>query len=130
MKMKMRPRYYCEHCKKSGGSAHHMRRHEVGCTANPNRVCGMCAVDRDQFDGEHEQALTEALIAAAEADWQTGLETGDPYHEQKPVKLREVSHDCPACMLAGIRLSGVYLDFNFKDEAAAFWADRQRGMAE
>ena len=42
MRTAMRPRYYCDHCNKGNGSPSAMRRHERGCTMNPQRVCGMC----------------------------------------------------------------------------------------
>ena len=54
MKTKMRPRYYCDHCGKGNGSPSYLRRHESGCTLNPNRVCKMCI---------EEQAPMADLIA-------------------------------------------------------------------
>ena len=35
MRTAMRPRYYCDHCNKGNGSPSAMRRHERGCTLNP-----------------------------------------------------------------------------------------------
>lgn len=40
MKTKRKLRYYCDWCKKSGGSKHHLAKHERGCTLNPRRVLG------------------------------------------------------------------------------------------
>jgi len=39
--------------------------------------------------------------------------------------VREKTSDCPACILAAIRQSKIYynFDFNFQDETAAFWVD-------
>lgn len=93
MTRKQRWRYYCDFCKKSGGSGGHIARHEKGCTMNPQRICGF---------HEHE-AMEEAqppmpdLIAALEgkgADWKAGLKA-----------LRDVSDNCPACIFAAIRQS-------------------------
>lgn len=48
MRTAMRPRYYCDHCNKGNGSPSAMRRHERGCTLNPQRVCGMCKMLADE----------------------------------------------------------------------------------
>jgi hypothetical protein len=79
----MRPRYYCEFCKKAGGSPSHIKRHEAGCTNRPDRVCGMCKAQREPQTPLHD------LLAAA-----GNLEA-----------LREAANGCPACMLAAIRLT-------------------------
>lgn len=84
MKTKMRPRYYCDHCGKGNGSASYMRRHESGCTLNPNRVCGMC------HDARVGPTKTPAeLLAILNAD---GFDA-----------LRKAVGDCPACILAALR---------------------------
>lgn len=62
MKTKLRPRFYCDFCRKSGGSAAAMTRHESACTANPNRVCKMCPAG-----GLSQKPITD-LITAAEID--------------------------------------------------------------
>ena len=82
MKMVMRPRYYCDHCKKANGSAFAMKNHEKGCTANPLRRCGLCK----HCDGAES---LEALKVIA----LTGNLT----------ELQEAAGHCPACMLAAIR---------------------------
>ena len=56
-------RYYRDFCKKSGGSAYHMRRHESACTANPNRQCGMC--DGGGYDAADLPVLIALLPNAA-----------------------------------------------------------------
>lgn len=120
MKKVMRPRYYCDFCKKVGGSAGHMRTHEANCTANPGRGCRMCVAQK------MPQAPLDALLAAA-----GNIDA-----------LREAAHGCPACMLAAIRQAKwpvkvvddeivgrlEWLDipehahnWKFKDEAVAFW---------
>ena len=84
MKTKMRPRYYCDHCGKGTGSPSYMRRHERGCTLNPDRVCGMC------HDGRVAPTKKPAdLLAILNAD---GF----------PALCEEVG-DCPACILAALR---------------------------
>lgn len=115
MKTKLRPRFYCDFCRKSGGSASAMSRHESACTANPNRVCKMCVA------GEIVQKPLAELIEAAKADDATGERRHGAGHEQEPEKLLELTQGCPACILTALRLSGVYLKFEFDDYKKAFW---------
>lgn len=120
MRSFIRTRYGCDHCKKVGGSAHHMRKHEAGCTNNPNRVCSM-----HRFVSEDDSAPSMDELKAALADG------GYP-------KLVEVSHNCPACKLAALRQSWVAPDpgepwpqepqdgrqsFDYRDEVKAMWSD-------
>ena len=79
MKSQMRWRHYCDHCKKSTSTKPAMIKHESACTANPNRVCSMCArMGEVQLTMEQ---LTEAYLKGFKA-------------------LREACNDCPACILA------------------------------
>ena len=112
MKKVKRWRYYCDYCKKSGASGGHMARHEKSCTMNPNRTCLMC-----QY-GNNDQAempdLLEALKIANE-------------------KLREVSGNCPICILSALRQSGypgIFQDFNFEKEKEMFWDEINRDRHE
>lgn len=82
----MRPRYYCDHCKKGSGSPSFMKRHEVGCTLNPQRVCGMCALVND---GRGLAPPRDELVRIMDAE---GFTT-----------MREAAMDCPACILAALR---------------------------
>ena len=139
MKTKMRPRYYCDHCNRGSGSPSAMRRHEETCTANPKRYCHMCRQARDV-------APLAAILTAAGGtlkDWQGKME-----------RLRDAAENCPCCILASIRQSGVQreawtpdegncypdtemewsvpgsgthmLGFNFKREKAAYLESRPR----
>lgn len=124
MKRKQVWRYYCDYCGRSGCAGGHIKRHEASCTANPDRVCGFCAVT-----GETQASMPD-LIAALNScgeHWAAGMKA-----------LREVANACPACTLAAIRQSGIQkkwleeaqegketptLGFDFKSEVASFWAD-------
>jgi hypothetical protein len=81
MRTVMRPRYYCDHCKKANGSPSAMKRHERGCTANPSRQCGVCG-----FPTDYEKLIPIAMSGDIKA-------------------LEESAEGCPACMLAAIRLA-------------------------
>ena len=134
MRTAMRPRYYCDHCKRGSGSPSFMRRHEAGCTANPNRICGMCRL-RDGGAGYMDAGL--AAFASTE----------EPRAQMQA--LREAVEDCPACIFAVLRQSGamgaqyvdpndekywlgrnesdrcpVFMGFDFKFEMAEAWSTR------
>ena len=131
MRREMKWRYYCDYCKKSGGSGSAMAIHEKHCTMNPNRVCRFCATGADW--GMEQHPIGD-LIAALGCGDEAGMKA-----------LRELAQDCPACMLAAIRQSGLwerlcsadcdedgclpsgygscFCGFDFKKEAAEFWAE-------
>lgn len=92
MRTVMRPRYYCDHCKKGTGSPSYMKRHERGCTANPSRYCGYCQRTPDTV----RLAEIMAYPGTSTEDWKA-----------KMVDLRKAADNCPACILAAIRQSKV-----------------------
>lgn len=92
----MRPRYYCDHCNKGNGSPSAMRRHERGCTLNPQRVCGMC------------QKLAEEGIADPAPPRDKLVRILDA---QGFKAMCEAANDCPACILSALRTK------NFKGDA-------------
>lgn len=114
-------RYYCDFCKKVNGSSFHMKRHEKNCTANPDRGCGMC-----ELEGNQAIPMSELIESLGVGD-AAGME-----------KLRSLCENCPACILAAIRQSGImdsssreienergsWTSFNYKDEHEEFWDDR------
>ena len=111
MKTVKRTRYVCDFCKKTGGHAGHMRRHEERCTMNPQRKCGMCELI------ENDQLPIAELIATVDADEKS---CKNVYDAPEPHNLRQAAGGCPACMLAAIRQHGsAYVDFDYKDESAA-----------
>lgn len=124
-------RYKCDFCGKNGYSAGHMRSHETGCTANPNRVCKIhqyADLRRDR-PGPLPVASLVVELQQHRNDEDRGISA-----------LRELAEDCPCCMLAAIRQSGLgkgYADedgydppwigkeqFNFKEELARLWANK------
>jgi len=116
MRTVMRPRYYCEFCGRGNGSPSAMKKHERGCTANPNRECGLCR----EADIE-QKPLTELVTALGSGD-NAGVEA-----------VRQLAEGCPGCILAAIRASKLqhpYLDdndtgfsvpYNFRDELNSWW---------
>lgn len=88
MRTVMRPRYYCEHCKKGSGSPSAMKRHESGCTLNPNRICGMCRM-KAQDGGPDPAPPRDELVRILDAE---GF-----------AAMCKAANDCPACILAALR---------------------------
>ena len=93
MRTAMRPRYYCDHCNKGSGSPSAMRRHERGCTLNPRRICGMCAIQHKE-GGDEPAPPRDELLKILDA--------------QGFIAMCEAAHDCPACILSGLRARNVF----------------------
>ena len=120
---KLRPRYYCEHCNKSGGQVAAMKKHESGCTKNPARVCRMC-----QISGGIQKPISE-LIDALKLDDERCTETRETGPRIVPDELRKEAENCPACMLAAMRLSrldATDFDFSFTAEVKEFFDEVNR----
>lgn len=138
MKAVKRWRYYCDHCKKVSGARTSMEKHEKGCTLNPGRDCGICG-----FLNTGGAALVDLMAVLPDAakfkrmeSWDAGEEYGgsgeyevvddeglrEAVHAVLP-KLRELTEDCPACILAALRQRGipvpVVTDFKWSDEFKA-----------
>lgn len=89
---------------------------------NADRVCGLCA--RAEITQVPAMDLAAVLIAANSGEEKEAID-----------KVREMASGCPACVLSAIRLSrkqrppdeegdrGVWFDYNYKEEHAAFWKD-------
>ncbi len=119
-------RFYCEFCGRGGCSGGHVAKHERGCTANPNRECGMHPMIGDPQPPMND--LLKPLMSEKESgdwDWERAMDG-----------LRYVASGCPACILAAIRQSGIQkhtawdeeghehvpdLKFDFKKEKREFW---------
>ena len=84
----MRPRYYCDFCDKGNGSPSAMKRHERGCTLNPQRVCGMCKMIADS-GGPEPAPPRDDLVRVMD--------------EHGFVSMCELAHGCPACILSAVR---------------------------
>jgi hypothetical protein len=114
VKTKLVSRYYCDHCKKAGCSKHHIAKHEQACTANPDRVCGVCRVM-----GKKQRPISDLMsVLTGDATDETGMVQDVAYES-----LREACGQCPACILAAIRQSGAWHPaFDFKGEMAGVFA--------
>lgn len=130
MKTVMRPRYYCDHCNKGTGSPSFMRRHEPGCTANPNRVCGMCRKLAEE-GGPEPAPPRDELLNVLDAQ---GFKA-----------MCDVANNCPACILSALRTqnrmseeTGPYMagpedgreKWSYRQAKEDWWKDWNQGQFE
>jgi len=127
-------RYYCEFCKKANCSAPSISRHEKSCTLNPNRICRMCLIcDLEQSKmSDLMKILPKPVIIDDNLGFQTIVNIKEI--EEGMEKLREVTENCPACILATIRQIGIPVpaiqSFSFTEECKSFWADFNQAQAD
>jgi hypothetical protein len=140
--------YYCDHCPKRMLSGHGIKKHELTCTANPKRECGVC-------DGNGIHKSMDLIIRSILHKFELREITGKEYDEiskklnprfptkDNPYKypdsheviwigesitldqIREIANGCPACMLAVLRQTGLnhhyfHFEFDYKGELAAY----------
>ena len=125
MRTILKKRYYCEFCKKAGGSAYYMRKHEERCTLNPDRKCGVCAILKEEQPTMAALLRPFAGIMAVEHEYEY-LSFDEVALNACLAKVRNVS-TCPACIMAAIRQSGIPVPavsgFNFTEEMRGIWSD-------
>ncbi len=128
MRKVKRWRYYCDFCKKAGGQKYYIEKHERGCTANPNRFCGLC-----DHCGESQpdlSVLTEFIdsyckdLPRYDNDDSVLIASGDKL-DPMVEKLSKLANYCPACILAALRQAKTetYSNFKFKEKLDAWWAE-------
>ncbi len=138
MKTRKMNRYYCDFCKKSGGSKYWMEKHEKHCTANPDRECRMCYLTKGGHphtktllamlpDMEKFRVTNKGLCPDENGKWSEFEWDEYPgYQEAVEVafkRIREETENCPACLLAVIRQSQIIVEFDFKVEKEKFWTE-------
>lgn len=106
MKVRKKNVYYCEHCKKKGLAAHVIIKHEKGCTANPNRICGICDNEKGVVEivAEFKKRFTLNPTITFDSDGNTVDDTFIAEWTGEPVTLEEIRNaadHCPACTLKG-----------------------------
>jgi hypothetical protein len=139
MKAVKRWRYYCDFCKKAGNSGFHLAKHEKSCTLNPQRECGHCAKR-----GTPTTPMADMLALLPDPSSCMSVFPGESYgFDREPDRtdfdsvkvdtalstalpaLRELTENCPTCILAAFRQKGIPLplvsDFNYSEELKAFW---------
>ena len=136
MKKVKRWRYYCDHCKKSGGSGFHMKKHEGGCTKNPNRTCGFCDVSGG-FEADPKELLLIVKKGVNEIEKQLFDSLAmnnniDKVSKRVVEELLDKTEGCPACTLAAIRQTedSYYINFDYKKTKDQFWKNNPRDEPE
>ncbi len=133
MKKLQRWRYYCDFCKKAGQAGGHIKAHESACTLNPDRVCKMCVKM-----GHEATPAIETLLAVLPSppdvmDWDAE-EAFKVLVEAAMPKLRELTDNCPVCIMAALRQKKIpvpiVLSFKFKDEIAEIFKGINEEEAE
>ena len=126
-------RYKCDFCGKNVRQRRSMERHEIRCTANPNRQCQF-----HKYVTKEPQPTVAEMVAVLQEhcnDGDYGLKA-----------LREYVFDCLPCILTALRASGLckgYEDgegpqpprigseqFDFKKEMAEFWSEERNMQRE
>lgn len=88
MRVALRNRYYCDHCRKSTGTSSSMVKHEKACTMNPDRECGVCSCSG---------GVTSPFLERARVFLEGGKDGGWK-------ALSDFVNECPACLLSTDRL--------------------------
>ena len=117
MKTKLVKRHICDFCGKGMFQIPAMKRHEVGCTANPNRECRMCRMRREASSDEDGYNTLADLVALIDSYGPLAVcETTKEIEQQ----IRDFVGNCPACLLAGSRQSrcGLPFQIDWKEESA------------
>lgn len=125
MKKLQRWRYYCDFCKKAGGSGAAMLAHESSCTLNPDRRCRLCVLTNGGCASTMEE-LMAPLPDPTEwhAKWSEELqrELVEKTEAAMPA-LRELAQNCPACIMAALRCKKIPVpmveSFKFTEEFAS-----------
>jgi len=120
MKKKQVWRYYCEFCYKSSGTEKAMKKHELHCTMNPNRLCRMC-----KLKGGTQISISRLVALLPKYKVSTNTEDNGLSKnyckalEEAMIKLRRETQNCPACILAALRQAGIpmiLVEFDYKQE--------------
>jgi hypothetical protein len=135
MRIKHVIRYYCDFCPRGYFKKPSMERHERGCTANPNRVCGLCEYAEPSLKQKPIAELIDCLMEGKSSECTSDIKQG-------MAKLRQLTEGCPGCILAAIRQSGIMkalydseygppeLNFDFKKELEQWWATANEAKSE
>lgn len=137
--------YRCDFCGRKRLSASACAKHEKHCTANPDRVCRMCAaLDCSPLP----LAELRAMIPVADAkrthtgwnfeDFAGAVDPADAYRAELAAQFsaalpafEEAADGCPACMLAAIRQNHLpgEIGFDFKKRGEAAFSEKHNAGA-
>jgi len=107
---KLVKQFKCEHCGKKQYAKGSMRVHEAHCTNNPSRKCRLCERVEVATGGAKASVDLSELIAVLRDRGMVPL--------ARMATVRVLT-DCPACMLAAIRQSGIWAEYFAADNESA-----------
>jgi hypothetical protein len=117
--------YICDHCGKKQYAKGAMARHERHCTANPGRKCRLCERVEVATGGDKANVDLAVLVEV--------LKNSSLLPMDRMAKVRELT-DCPACILAAIRQSGIWAEYieatKGPDESCSFYAVRDHHLGD
>ena len=127
---KMKHVYYCEHCGRHRLTPNSILKHELTCTANPDRVCKVCGlISMANLLDKYK----DCFVIVEDVDVQ-GYHTETSHWKGEPLTLKDLRDDteaCPICVLAVIRQCnlnrspGDFNTFDYKTEHNEYWSERQ-----
>jgi len=121
MKEKLVRQFRCEHCNKKMYQRPAMAKHELHCTMNPRRECGVCEMLQE----------VQQPIEIIKNLFPSPRENNDPspwgtFSKECDAALKELRKitECPACILSAIRQSkAVTYEFDYKEEMKSVMDD-------
>ena len=120
MRKVKRWRYYCDFCKKAGGSGGHIATHEKHCTKNPDRDCRLeCdTIDLPDLIEKYRKQLITKVDSLGFVD----------VVEMPDIKdIKNDTGNCPNCTLTILRcadlISSYRGNFDYKKELEGWWAE-------
>lgn len=119
-------RYYCDFCKKGGCSGGHMANHEIHCTKNPNRKCGMCHHVVGDIAHDYKglaKELDSGWVERYDPTTERMIEGAEEQNQKHQAAIMEKVNNCPACFLTVIRFSTYGAEFDFKKAKENWWND-------
>jgi hypothetical protein len=128
MRTKTVTRHYCDFCSKGSFKKPTMIEHETKCFSNPSRVCFMCN-EMGNTNTRDYKSICDNLVK------HVGVSVDEDHNDSKEMTsedamkwLREQVQDCPACILAVLKQSGVmaFNFFDYKKEKEAWWSEKNR----
>ena len=125
MKIVKKNIYYCDFCKKK--SLRSLVKHEVRCTGNVNRYCGLC----DDAKGKNIPKLIEGYkeryqIIESETLGITTQEIKWLGYELTIKEVKKAVDDCPNCVLTilrGLDFEILNLQYDYKNELGKWKLD-------
>jgi len=117
--------YYCSFCNKYKLTSQAMKLHEEHCTANHNRSCRLCGRQDGVLKVDPPAVVKKETIGVFDH-----IEIEDKHEEDTYTKIRKWSGGCPACILAAIKLNGIWPDFDYIEESKRYYATNRRYARE